>query len=118
MPKNPHAFRQASPSLIGKAAPDGLNSSSDDKSASLHPAELPIVSDPFSRLGDEIAGATPDEIALNLGASVRISLRYRAPLQHEAPDLRKLFRGTKLTEPAKESLRFAERTFETARQKQ
>jgi hypothetical protein len=80
-----------------------------------HPAKLPIVIDPFSMLGNEVAGDTPDELASNLEYCCKISRIYRQSLQHDPPDLRKLFRGIKLSEPAKKSLRFADQTFKQAK---
>lgn len=40
-------------------------------------AFLPVIVDPFGRFGDEIAGGTPSEIALNLWAATRIALAFR-----------------------------------------
>ena len=48
---------------------------------------LPVIIDPLSRIGDEVAGETPDEIALNVLRVVQLSLRLRATLVHTPPDL-------------------------------
>ena len=42
-----------------------------------HRFSLPVIVDPFSRFGDEIAGETPDEIALNLAGATRVALFFR-----------------------------------------
>jgi hypothetical protein len=75
--------------------------------------QLPVVIDPFSRTGDEVAGETPDEIALNLGRALSFN-RAGALLQHEPPNLRQLFKGCALSEPAKEALRKADAAFSDA----
>ena len=71
-------------------------------------AALPVIIDPFSRLGDEIAGDTADQIALNVLAVVRTSRRHRALLLHPPPDLRAAFKGHKLTAQSRAALRQAE----------
>jgi hypothetical protein len=73
---------------------------------------LPIVSDPFSRLGDEIAGDTPDQIALNLLAVCKIS-RGR-PLLHEPPNLHTIFAEYTLSDDARAALRTADEAFRTS----
>lgn len=74
--------------------------------------ELPVVIDPFSLSGDFVAGATPNEIALNLAKVVQLS-RSR-PLRHQPQDLRKVFRGCKLSEDAKAALRKADASINAA----
>jgi hypothetical protein len=75
--------------------------------------EISVI-DPFSRSGDEVAGVTANEIALNLRRCVAISRQYRQPLQRRAPDLRKLFRGHTLSVEAKKALRECESAFASA----
>lgn len=46
------------------------------------PSSLPVIVEPFSRLGDEIAGDSASEIALNLAAATRLSLIFhKRPLR-------------------------------------
>jgi hypothetical protein len=68
--------------------------------------KLPSLYDPWSRLGDEIAGETADELALNFARVCHLS-RFK-PLQHEAPEVRRLFRNFSLGIPAQRALDEAE----------
>ena len=63
--------------------------------------KLPIIGCPFSVFGDEVEGATPDEIAHNLAAGTRIELSWRRKPRRPCPDLRQAFRGCKLGDMAK-----------------
>jgi hypothetical protein len=76
---------------------------------------LPIIIDPFSRSGDEVAGNTPDEIALNLWACVSISRRYRQALHRSPPNLEELFRGYQLSSEAKAAIRKTETVFASSK---
>lgn len=66
---------------------------------------LPVVIEPFSTFGDEIAGATPDEVALNLAAATRTSLAWRCKPRRPLPDVWTLFAGHQLTYEARQALR-------------
>jgi hypothetical protein len=76
---------------------------------------LPSIIDPFSKLEDEIAGATANEIAANLAESVQLSRRWRLPLLHRAPDLASIFRGETLSAAAKAALRAAAKAFQSTK---
>ena len=60
----------------------------------------PTILCPLSRTGDEIAGETPDEVALNLHAATVISRRFRCKPVRPCPDLREVFRGCDLSPEA------------------
>ena len=68
--------------------------------------KLPVIIEPFSTFGDEVAGETPDEVALNLAACTRTSLFWRCKLRRDCPDLRAAFRGCRLSEDGKNALRW------------
>jgi len=73
--------------------------------------ELPVVVDPYSRSGDEVAGGGANEIALNLWMCVSISRRHRQALHRPPPNLLKLFRGHDLSAEARAALRKTEAVF-------
>lgn len=64
----------------------------------------PVIIDPFSYFGDEIAGSTPEEVAQNLIIGTRIALKWRAGANRPCPDLRELFRGCVLSSESKMGL--------------
>lgn len=69
---------------------------------------LPVIIDPFSRLGDEVAGDTADEIALNVLRVVELSLRLRATIVRAPLDLCQLFDRYTLSPQARAALDRAE----------
>jgi len=81
----------------------------EERSSTAAPATeaLPAIIDPFSRLGDEVAGETADEIALNVLRVVQLSMRLRAILVHTPPDLGALFERHTLSSEARDAVRRA-----------
>lgn len=73
-------------------------------------AGVAVVIDPFSRSGDQVAGETADQVALNLWECVAISRKYRQALSRPAPDLREIFKGYALSRAAQSALRKSEQT--------
>ena len=69
------------------------------------PVVLPVIIEPFSTFGDEVAGNTAEEIALNLAAATRTSLAWRCKPRRPVPDLREVFRGCRLSPVAEHELR-------------
>lgn len=74
---------------------------------------LPVIIDPFSTFGDEIAGETPNQIALNLAEGTRISLSWHRKPVRECPDLRAAFHGLKasLSPEAKLALQWVAKVY-------
>lgn len=72
----------------------------------------PVIICPFSAFGDEIAGETPDEVALNLAAGTRIALFWGCELRRACPDLLALFAGCKLSAEAKQACRWVQSVYD------
>ena len=61
----------------------------------------PVIVCPLSRNRDEIAGDTPDEVAINLHQATLISLRFRCKPLRKLPDVRSIFRPYNLSPEAR-----------------
>ena len=78
---------------------------------------LPVIICPLSFFGDEVAGDTADQVALNLLAGTSIALSWRATPRRELPDLRAAFKGQRLSPEAKAACRAVEAIYHKLGQK-
>jgi hypothetical protein len=80
---------------------------------------LPVLYDPFSRLGDEIAGTTPDELVINFAHVCRLGRQMPrgAVLHHEPPNLRRLFHAFSLGTEARLALAEAQEILRAAQRR-
>ena len=72
----------------------------------------PVIICPFSAFDDEIAGNTPDEIALNLAAGTKVALKWRRRPRRKCPDLLAAFSGCKLSPEAKDACRWVQSVYD------
>jgi hypothetical protein len=81
---------------------------------------LPVVIDPFSQFGSEVAGDTAEQRALNLWEAIKIDRQFsrQLTLHSEPQDLRKLFRGQTLSDAARDALRQSDAAIRAAFRKQ
>ncbi len=78
----------------------------------------PVIICPFSKFeGTQIAGNTPDEVAINLRDGTRIAQFWGARRRRPCPDLRAAFRGYHLSEPAKTACREVQEIYDRVTKK-